>query len=78
MANNSCCAGGTWLQQPVQEPNVLCQDQQRGDFVLFVDPRAAILLGRFGVDPCDVPHAGDRVRPQDAENYLKQQQYIGA
>lgn len=76
MAKDQCCSSGTWPQPPAQEPNVTCSDQQRGTFVLFVDPRAAIILGRFGVDPCDVPHDGDRVRPQDAENYLRDNGYI--
>jgi len=57
-------------------PNVQCYDDRQVLVLVHVDPRAAILLGRYGVDPCDVPHPGDEVRPQDAENYLREHHYI--
>ena len=72
MADNSCCAAGTWAQPPRREPSVWCDDQQRGGFWLYVDPMALLLLQRFGINPCSVPQAGgDRhLRRQDVEGYL--------
>lgn len=81
MADNSCCAAGTWPQPPRREPSVWCVDQQRGGggFWLYIDPMAHLLLMRFGINPCSVPQAGgdDHLRRQDVEGYLEQHHYIG-
>ncbi len=77
MSTSACCKSGQWPQVPRREPSTLCSDQTRGTWWLYVDPRAAILLGQYGLNPCDIPHGPDDVlRWQDAEAYLKQHQYI--
>ena len=72
-----CCVK-TGCTVPRREPSTPCSDQTRGNWWLYVEPVAGILLAKYGVNPCDVPQAGgdDTLRRQDAEGYLKQRGYV--
>ena len=54
----------------------MCYDERQVLVWVWIEPQAAVLLGRFGVDPCDVPHPGDVVTRVNAENYLRAHGYI--
>lgn len=73
MADNSCCAAGTWPQPPRREPSVYCS---RDGIWIYVQPDAKRLLDRYGQDPCNAPHPNGEVRRQDAETYLRGQKMI--
>ena len=72
----SCCKGGTWRQPPNREPHAMCYDDRQTLVWVWIEPRAGVLLGRYGVDPCNVPHPDDVVTWVNAENYLRAHGYI--
>jgi hypothetical protein len=63
---------GCTSQDPAlpEEPRVWCFDKNQNGYWRVIAPDASIILGKHGLDPCDVP--GDaRVSRQAALDYLK-------